>query len=67
MNVQIFTIKDIDVEVVFDKGLLTFGFNKEGKKYGNSVKPQSRKVQDIVAATWQLLSNAIETIDKLND
>lgn len=52
---------DLDIDVLFEKGQLAYTFNFQDKTYGNKVTLNSRKVEDIVAATFVLFSNALET------
>jgi hypothetical protein len=65
MNIQIFQLKGIDIEMLFRKGTLACTYTYEGKPFGNSIKLPSRKVEVVVAATFQLLTNALETIEAL--
>lgn len=67
MRVQTFTLKGIDVDVMYNKGSLAYIFKKEGKEYGNAVKLKDKSIESIVASTFLLLSNALETYDKLNE
>jgi len=65
MNIQIFQVQGIDVEMLFRKGTLACTFTYEGKPFGNSIKLPNKKVETIVAASFQLLTNVIETIEAL--
>jgi len=48
---------------LFDKGKLSYIFERKGKRFGNMVKVNGRKPQDIVNGCIALVFNAVETID----
>lgn len=66
MNISTFTFKGIDIEVTLNKGLLAYVFTVDDKKYGNALKPASKKTMDIANTCFLLLTNAIESIEALN-
>lgn len=63
MNISTHTYDGLDIEISYLKGKLTYTFELDGKKYGNAVVPRGKKVQDIVDASFQLFTNAIETYE----
>lgn len=66
-KVSIFQFKGVNIELTFSKGSLAYGFEIEGKNYGISMKLPSKKVMDVASITFLLITNATETIDKLNE
>jgi len=54
-----------DIDILFENGYVAYTFVHEGKNYGNKVKPEGKKTVDLVNATFQLITNAIETMDAL--
>lgn len=65
-KISLFTFRDKEVNMLYKKGSLAYSFEHDGKSYGLSVKPQSKSVIDIASATFQLLQNCVETIDRLD-
>jgi len=65
VKIQTFTYKDTDIELTYFKGKMAYSFTKKGKVYGILVKVKSRSIENVMAATFQLLQNAVETIEKL--
>lgn len=57
---------DLDIDMTFNKGNIAYIFQFKGQTYGNSVRLNSRKVEDIMAACMVLFTNAIETHKELN-
>jgi hypothetical protein len=55
----------IDVDILIKNKKIGYTFQYEGKNYGTSIKPQSRKIKDIVNACLLLLINAEETYREL--
>lgn len=66
-TIYTFSWKDQDIDLTYRNGHLAYTFLKGKESYGIKVKVKSRSVMDIAGATFQLLTNAIETIDKLNE
>ena len=56
-----FSYKGQDIDVLYNKGKLSYIFEAKGKRFGNAVKMDSRKIEDIMAATMCLLINYLET------
>ena len=63
MNVLKFTLKDTEIDIVIVKNTIAFALEKSGNHFGNKIKLPSKKTQDIVAATFLLLINALETLE----
>ena len=66
MKIQTFTHNLTDIELTYHKGKMAYSFTKNGSVYGISVEVKSRSIEDVMSATFQLLQNAVETINKLN-
>ena len=66
-KISLFTLRGKEVNMLYKKGTLAYSFEHEGKSYGVSVKLASKSVIDIASATFQLLQNAVETIDTFNE
>lgn len=66
MKISTFTFKGRDIDMMYNKGALAYSFTQDGNTYGISVKLQSKSVLSIASAVFQLITNAIETIDQLN-
>jgi len=67
MQIYTFTYKNQDIDLTVQNGFLAYSFVKEGQTHGAKVKLPSRKTADLVAHTFNLVLNALETIDKLNE
>jgi hypothetical protein len=65
MKISTFTLKGIDIDLTFNKGVLAYIFTFDGKQYGNAIKPKSRSVLDVSSTTFLLLTNALESIEAL--
>lgn len=66
-KINTFTLKGIDIDVLFNNGFLGYTFTYKGASYGQKVKVRSRKVVDITAATFLLIENALSTYEKLTN
>lgn len=64
-KIQIFTYKEKEISVLYDKKNLAYTFEQDGKTYGYKMELQSKKLTDIISVTWLLLQNAIESIEAL--
>lgn len=64
-KITIFQLKNTEIHMLYRNGALAYTMEIDGKTYGVSVKPESKAVIDIAAATFQLLTNALETIEEL--
>jgi len=67
MKISIFELKGEEINLTFNNGTLAYTFEHEGNRYGNAVKVESRKALDIASSAFGLLTNALETIEKLHD
>ena len=65
MNILTFTYKGQDIDVTVNNGFVAYSFIQDGQSYGAKVKLPSRKTQDVVAITSNLIINAIETYEEL--
>ena len=63
IKVSTFTHKDQDIEVLFDRGKISYVFEIGDKRYGNAVKVDGRKRKDIVDAVFALIINYLETYE----
>jgi len=66
-KISIFQLKGKEIQMLYNKGQLAYSFEHEGNNYGIAVKMPSKSVLDIASITFQLLTNALETIENLND
>lgn len=57
----------LDIDLLFDHGKLAYTFTKDEKSYGNAVKLESRKVNDVAIACVVLFTNALETKKALDE
>lgn len=62
-DISQFTYKEQDIDVLFDKGKLSYIFERKGKRFGNMVKVDGRNKLALIQAAIALVFNAIETID----
>lgn len=67
MQISTFTYKGQDIEVTLNNGFLAYALSYNGQSYGAKVKLPSRKTKDVVDHTFNLLLNAIETYEQLNE
>ncbi len=58
-----FTFKDVDVNLVFRNEMIGYTFEKDGKTYGQKVKPKDKSAQAIASATFLVLLNFVETLE----
>ena len=65
-KISSFVLKGTNIDIMYVKGKLAYVFQHEGKSYGTSVMLQSRGITDIVAATFLLLTSALETKEALD-
>jgi hypothetical protein len=65
MNILTFTYKGQDIDVTVNNGFVAYSFIQGGQSYGAKVQLPSRKTQDVVAITSNLIINAIETKEAL--
>lgn len=65
LKVQSFTLKDLEVDIMYNKGHLAYTFMKDGKSYGIKLKLEKRTVENIVACTFQLLTHALGSFEAL--
>ncbi len=66
MKISQFTFEGITVDLTYNKGFVAYTFEKDGQPYGNKVKTESHKTEDIMGATALLVLNFIETKQALN-
>jgi len=66
-KIYTFTLKGFEVDLLYRNGKLAYSFQKDGSTYGIKVELKSKSIMDIAGATFQLITNAIETIEKLNE
>jgi len=66
-KINTFTLKGIEIDILFNNGFLGYTFTLKGKTYGQKVKIKSRKVADITAATFLLIENALSTYENLTN
>lgn len=66
IQISTFTHNGQDVEVLYNKGKISYVFDIGGKRFGNSVKVEGRKALDIVNASWALIINYLETYERAN-
>ena len=66
-RISTFTHDGQDIEVLYNKGKISYVFDIGGKRYGNAVKVQGRKSQDIINAVFALLINYLETYAKAKE
>lgn len=64
IQISTFSYKGQDIELLYAKGKISYVFDIGGKRYGNSVKVEGRKHQDIVNAAFALSINFIETYER---
>ena len=67
MKISTFTFKGQDIDMTYQNGFLAYSFKQGEETYGTKVRPLSRSVLDSASATFQLLINAIETMESLNE
>lgn len=58
-----FTFKDVDVNLIFRNGMIGYTFEKDGKTFGQKVRPAGRSAQEIASATFLILVNFVETLE----
>ncbi len=61
--VSLFEYKGTEISVIYRNGFLGYTFEKDGKTYGNKVKVESKKVQDISSVAFLLFLSFIETYE----
>lgn len=66
-KINTFSLEGFDIDILYNNGFLAYTFDFDGKPYGQKVKVKSRKVEDITAATFLLIENALSTHKKLNE
>lgn len=66
-TIATFTLRDTDINIMYNDGQLAFTFDYDGKSYGQKVTLQSKKILDIVSASFLLFTNALETREKLDE
>lgn len=54
-----------DIDILVKNGKIGYTFQYNGKSYGIAIKPESRKIKDVVVACLLLLINADETYKEL--
>lgn len=64
-NISTFTYKGQDIDVTYRNSYLAYSFEKDGNAYGLKVKVTKRGVLDIASVTFQLILNAVETLEAL--
>lgn len=62
-NISQFTYKEVDVNLIFRNGMIGYTFEKDGKTFGQKVKPESKSVHDVMSATFLIVQNFIETLE----
>lgn len=62
-NISQFSHNGQDIEVLLNRGKVSYVFDIGGKRYGNAVKIAGRKKQDIVDACFALIINYLETYE----
>ena len=67
MDISTFTLEGEEVGLTFTNGFLAYSLTYNGQPYGIKTKLKSRKVMDVAAATFLLLTNAADTIKALKD
>jgi hypothetical protein len=65
MKILQFSHGEAMFDVTYNKGYVAYSFSYNGTPYGNKVKPQSRKMIDIIGASFLLASNAIQTYEDI--
>lgn len=65
MNISTFSLKGQDVHVTYHRGVLSYTFFHDEKKYGQSLKLTKKQPEEIINATFLLLTNALESIEAL--
>lgn len=58
-----FVYKGQDIDVLVNKGKISYMFEYKGGRYGNGVKVKGRTQQAVVDAAFNLLINLMETYD----
>ena len=61
IQIHTFTHKGQDIEVMYQKGKISYVFEVRGTRYGNAVKVEGRKTLGIITAVFALLINYLET------
>lgn len=73
MEIFTVTIKGYDIDMTFNEGFMAYTFQrenpetKEKESFGIKVKPLSTEPIDLIAASSQLIINAYETIEALDN
>lgn len=65
LKVQSFTLKGIDIDIMYNRGSLAYTFLYDGKTYGISLKVETKTIENIVACTFQLLTHALESLEAI--
>lgn len=58
-----FTFKEIEVNLVFRNGMIGYTFEKDGKTFGQKVKPEGESPFQVACATFLVLQNFVETLE----
>lgn len=64
-KISTFTIKDTQVDLLYQNGKLAYAFEYEGKHYGQGIKLPSKTIIDIASVTFLLLANFLDTYEAL--
>jgi len=67
MNISTFTLDGEEISLTFTNGFLAYSFMYKGDTYGIKTKLKTRKVMDVAAATFLLLTNASDTLKSLKE
>ena len=65
MDIYSFEVRGQQIDMTFKNGYVAMTFEKDGQSYGHKVKVEKRGVMDIVAISALLITNAVDSLDKL--
>ena len=65
MDIAQLTYKDVVFDVTVKNGYVAYVFQYNGESYGIKAKPATRSTMDIVATTFNLAINAIESYENI--
>lgn len=65
LKVQSFVLKGLEVDIMYNKKSLAYTFIHADKTYGIKVAIEKKTIENIVSATFQLLTHALESYEAI--
>lgn len=66
-NISTFELGGKSIDMTYKSKQIAYTFDHNGQKYGNSVIVKSKKIEDVMNATFLLLVNALETLEAIKE